>query len=200
MSDTMERFLRTGPVLGPAERAAVSVRTKDGLHARRSRGEIWSNPPLGLNRCPGCKVGLVLNENELRARTAIVYLKDQEKKSWRAIAAALNRMAYPTKHGGPWIHTSVQSVYSSQSAIAAVEALLRANPHQCRPTRSGKHGASRRRLSKPVAKSPTTSETRALDEHTRSIGAARLRARIGRLVLLLVCVAAVVLGVFIATR
>jgi DNA invertase Pin-like site-specific DNA recombinase len=88
------------------EREAIGERTRDALRHKRSVGAVYGPVPLGYNAVDG---RLVEAENEMRAVAEVRRLAEAGMPL-RAICRALDAGGYPTKRGGPWRLSSVQSI------------------------------------------------------------------------------------------
>jgi DNA invertase Pin-like site-specific DNA recombinase len=88
------------------ERRVIAQRTSDALAELRSRSRVYSPTPFGFER-DGKSLVLHAAEQKVLARMRRLRAAG---RSYRAIAASLNRSEIPAKKGGGWFASSVRSV------------------------------------------------------------------------------------------
>ena len=93
--------------LGQLERKMIADRTRSVLSHKRQKGErISGHPPYGWRFLDGCLIEVVGEQavlSTIEGYRALGY-------SLRKIADQLNRDGVKAKLGGPWSHSSIQSV------------------------------------------------------------------------------------------
>jgi DNA invertase Pin-like site-specific DNA recombinase len=99
-------------VFAELERMLIKDRTKSALGVKKARNERVSRSRYGWDVIDGGK--LTVNAKEQAAIRLIRRLRAQGRSLPR-IAADLNGRGVPTKHGKPWIHTSVVSILRTAS-------------------------------------------------------------------------------------
>ncbi len=100
-------------VFAELERNLGARRTSDALRELRSSGKAYSPTPFGFKR-DGDK--LVPDEAEQKALARMRGLRTKGK-SYRAIAASLNRSKTPAKNGGAWFASSVRSTLLTSEKV-----------------------------------------------------------------------------------
>ena len=90
------------------ERELIADRTRGALAWKRENGQPTSHPPLGF-RPNGKREHMLPVPEELAIVRRILELW-RAGRSLRSIAATLNAEGVPAKHGGLWVHTTVQRV------------------------------------------------------------------------------------------
>jgi DNA invertase Pin-like site-specific DNA recombinase len=103
-------------VFAELERAMIRERTRTALGVKRSRNErISRHAPFGWDF--GTAGSLVENTREQEVIRYMQGLRAQGK-SYREIAARLDREGIPTKQGGPWQHTAVKGILARTTRAA----------------------------------------------------------------------------------
>lgn len=92
------------------EREQGVERTRLALQAKRSRGELVGEVPVGF-RLADDKKTLLPDEREQAAITKIKVLRERKNLSFGAIATVLNAVGIRAKQGGNWHRRVVQRAY-----------------------------------------------------------------------------------------
>ena len=113
----MGRLILTfGIAIAQWERETICERTQGGMDQKRKQGEYLGGPiPYGFRvDNPGhpLKKRLVESESEQFFLTRILDMKHVEKLSLQSIADRLNFLEVPTKSGGRWRASTIQSILS----------------------------------------------------------------------------------------
>jgi DNA invertase Pin-like site-specific DNA recombinase len=95
------------------ERRVIAARTSDALRELRSRGKAYSPTPFGFQRDGD---SLVLHEPEQKVLARMRRLR-AKGKSYRDIAASLNRSKTPAKNHGIWFASSVRSTLATSVKV-----------------------------------------------------------------------------------
>lgn len=109
-ASALGRFFLT-VVAGAAEmeRNLVRERTRVALQHKKSRGDRLGATPLGLVT-PEPGAAMVANTQELHA-VALILRQRRAGRTFRKIAALLERRGLPTKRGGRWDPATVRKVW-----------------------------------------------------------------------------------------
>lgn len=91
------------------ERNLISERTSAVLQAKKSRGEVYTNPAFGLDR-DGDK--LVTNDGEQAIIARIRSMREQGLSMW-SIADVLNTEGVATKKGAKWYASTIKNVLAA---------------------------------------------------------------------------------------
>lgn len=87
------------------ERLIIASRVKAALQAKKARGQRVGYIPYGY-RLAEDGVHLEEDEKEQYIRSLVRDMKEQEKLSWRKVAARLNKLEHPNRFGRQWNHVS----------------------------------------------------------------------------------------------